>query len=56
MRTTVGELRKMLEDMSDSQQIVMKVRCNSTEDYEENSIIAYENEYGVVIIKDKLSY
>ncbi|MFY8264458.1 hypothetical protein ACOT7R_16345 [Clostridium perfringens] len=57
IRTTVGELRKMLEDFSDNTEIVLKVRGNSTEDYSEKTIeiediCQYDN---VVIIKDTLS-
>lgn len=44
------------EGVDDSTQIVVKVRGSSTEDYSaDNSIIAYLNKNGVLIIKDKLS-
>lgn len=58
MRTTWKELKEMIErtDITDDTQIVLQVRGNSSEDYKENGIVAYENEYGVLIIKDKLSY
>ncbi|MBS4893825.1 MAG: hypothetical protein KHZ90_08620 [Veillonella parvula] len=57
-RTTVGELRKMLEDFSDNTEIVLKVRGNSTEDYSEKTI-GVEDSYqcdNVIIIKDILSF
>ena len=59
MRTTWKELKKMVENegVNDDTQIVVKVRGNSTEDYSsENGVVAYINENGVLIIKDKLSY
>lgn len=58
MRTTWKELKEMIENegVSDDTQIIMKVRCNSTEDYSENSIVASMNNNGVLIIKDKLSW
>lgn len=58
MRTTWKELKEMIENEGavDNTQIVAKVRGSSTEDYSvDNSIIAYMNENGVLIIKDKLS-
>lgn len=58
MRTTWKELREMIEEegVSDDTQIILRVRGNSTEDYSENGIVAFENSNGVLIIKDKLSY
>lgn len=59
MRTTWKELKEMIENegVNDDTQIVVKVRGNSTEDYSsENGVVAYINENGVLIIKDKLSY
>lgn len=59
MRTTWKELKEMIENegVNDDTQIVVKVRGNSTEDYSsENGVMAYMNENGVLIIKDKLSY
>ncbi len=58
MRTTWKELREMIEEegISDDTQIILRVRGNSTEDYSENGIVAFENSNGVLIIKDKLSY
>ena len=58
MRTTWKELREMNEEegISDDTQIILRVRGNSTEDYSENGIVAFENSNGVLIIKDKLSY
>lgn len=59
MRTTWKELKEMIknEGVNDDTQIVVKVRGNSTEDYSsENGVMAYMNENGVLIIKDKLSY
>ena len=58
MRTTWKELREMIEEegISDDTQIILRVRGNSTEDYRENGIVAFENSNGVLIIKDKLSY
>ena len=44
------------EGISDDTQIILRVRGNSTEDYSENGIVAFENSNGVLIIKDKLSY
>ena len=58
MRTTWKELREMIEEegIGDDTQIILRVRGNSTEDYSENGIVAFENSNGVLIIKDKLSY
>ena len=58
MRTTWKELREMIEEegISDDTQIILRVRGNSTEDYSENGIVAFENSNGVLIIKDRLSY
>lgn len=59
MRTTWKELKEMIENegVNDNTQIIVKVRGNSTEDYSsENGVVAYINEKGVLIIKDKLSY
>lgn len=54
MRTTKAELLEIIKDIPDSAEIVLKVRCNSTTDYAEQSIIAFENSNGVLIIKDNL--
>lgn len=58
MRITWKELREMIEEegVRDDTQIILRVRGNSTEDYSENGIVAFENSNGVLIIKDKLSY
>lgn len=55
MRNTKKELMEMLEDISDNAQIVLKVRGNSTTDYKEERIVAFENDNGILIIQDKLS-
>jgi hypothetical protein len=55
MRTTKKELMEMLGKVSDNAQIVLKVRVDSTTDYSEQRIVAFENNNGVLIIKDKLS-
>lgn len=56
MRTTKKELLEMLEDIPNNAQIILKVRGNSTTDYSNQKIVAYENDYGVLIIGDELSY
>lgn len=55
MRTTKKELMKMLEYVPDNAQIILKVRGNSTTDYDKQEIIAFENHNGVLIIMDKMS-
>lgn len=55
--TTKKELMEMLEGVSEEAPIVLKVRGNSTKDYETNmKIIAFENSHGVLVIVDELSY
>ena len=54
MRTTKRELLEMLEGIPDSAEIVLKVRGNSTTDYANQTIVAFENSNGVLIIKDNL--
>lgn len=58
MRITWKELKEMVEEEGavDDTQIILRVRGNSTEDYPENGVVATLNDYGVLIIKDKLSY
>ena len=56
MRTTKTELLRMLEDNPNSAEIVLKVRGNSTTDYSDQSVVAYENNNGVIVIMDGLSY
>jgi hypothetical protein len=56
MRTTKKELLEMVEDVADNAQIVLKVRGNSTTDYyTDETIVAFENSNGVLIIMDSLS-
>lgn len=55
LRTTKKELLKMIENISNNTQIILQVRGNSTTDYSEQRISAYENVNGILIIKDKLS-
>lgn len=55
--TTKKELLEMIKDIPDDTPIVLCVRGNSTKDYEvDMKMIAYENDNGVLIIKDSLSY
>ena len=54
--TTKKELLEMIKDIPDDTPIVLCVRGNSTKDYEVDMKIAYENDNGVLIIKDSLSY
>ena len=56
MRTTKKELLEMLEDIPDNAQIILRVRGNSSTDYSNQKIVAYENHNGVLIIEDELSY
>ncbi len=56
MKTTKQELLKMIEDIPNNAIIELKVRGNSTKDYSESSIIAFEDENGKLIIMDKLSF
>lgn len=58
MRTTWKELKEMIENegVNDDTQIVVKVRGNGTEDfYDDNRVLAFLNQNGVLIIKDKVS-
>lgn len=57
MRTTVGELRELLESYSDDTEIILKVRGNSTEDYSEKEISVQEHDWNdkIIIIKDEFS-
>jgi len=56
-RTTKKELLKMLEEVDDSAEVVLRVRCNDTDDYEmDRAIVVKTNNYGdVAIICDSLS-
>ncbi|EJT5937307.1 hypothetical protein N2W52_002075 [Clostridium perfringens] len=57
LRTTVGDLRTMLENYSDNTEIILKVRGNSTEDYSERTITIEESQNDkIIIIKDSLSF
>lgn len=57
MRTTKKELLEMIKNIPDDAQIVLKVRGNSTTDYSANEkIVAFENNNGVLIIRDELDY
>lgn len=56
MRTTKRELIEMLEGIPDNAEIILKVRGNSTTDYSDQRIIAYESENGGIVIEDELSY
>lgn len=55
MRTTKRELLDMLEYIPNEAEIVLKVRGNSSTDYSEQEIVAFENSNGVLIIMDKMS-
>lgn len=57
LRTTVGDLRAMLENYSDNTEIILKVRGNSTEDYSERTITIEESQNDkIIVIKDSLSF
>lgn len=57
-RTTVGELRDLLESYSDDTEIILRVRGNSTEDYSIDKTIAIQEKGDSgkrVVIQDFLS-
>lgn len=56
MRTTKGELMEMLRNVSDNAEVILKVRGNSTTDYNDQEITVIEKDYSdIVIIQDSMS-